>query len=91
MELAGGNKPMEADLTLYCLAKNRQGKPCMRYKAKGKNRCRMHGGVEGIGGQLGNKNAFKHGYYCKESIAQRSEIHKMLKEYRQLCGEIDSI
>jgi len=45
----------------------------------------------GIGGQLGNKNAFKHGYYCKESIAQRSEIHKMLKEYRQLCGEIDSI
>ncbi len=85
------SEPMKADLSLYCLAKNRQGKPCMRYKAKGKERCRMHGGAEGIGGQLGNKNAFKHGYYCKDNIAQRSEIHKMLKEYRRLCREVESI
>lgn len=91
MESLEPNKPMKINLDLYCLAKNRQGKPCMRRKAKDKNRCYMHGGAKGSGAQLGNKNAFKHGYYCKENIAQRREIRKMLKEYRQLCREIEGI
>ena len=72
-----------------CGAKTRSGKPCSTPPVTGKNRCRMHGGAKGSGGQLGNKNAIKHGYYCKENIAQRSEIHKMLKEYRRFCKELN--
>ena len=82
---------MEADLSLYCLAKNRQGKPCMRYKTKGKNRCRMHGGAKGVGAPKGSQNNLKHGYYSKENIAKRSEIHKLIRETRKLCREIDKI
>ena len=73
-----------------CGAKTRSGKPCPTPPVKNINRCRMHGGTNN-GAPIVNNNAFKHGYYCKDNIAQRSEIHKMLKEYRQLCGEIDSI
>lgn len=74
---------------IICGAKTRAGTPCTAQAEEGKRRCRIHGGAKGSGGQLGNKNAFKHGYYTKENIAQRTQIHKMLKEYRQMCREMN--
>lgn len=48
---------------IICGAKTRSGTPCTDQAEEGKRRCRIHGGAKGSGGQLGNKNAFKHGYY----------------------------
>ena len=37
----------------------------------------MHGGVEGIGGQPGNRNAWKHGRYTAEAVARRREVAEL--------------
>jgi hypothetical protein len=42
----------------------------------------MHGGAEGIGGQPGNRNAFRHGRYTAEAIAQRREVAVLLRACR---------
>ena len=49
----------------------------------------MHGGAKGSGAPKGSKNAFKHGYYTKENIAKRSEVHKMIKEWKKLSQELE--
>ena len=41
-------------------------------------RCRMHGGMS-PGAPKGNKNAFKHGRYTAEAIANRREIATLLR------------
>jgi hypothetical protein len=40
-------------------------------------RCRMHGGSS-PGAPKGNKNAFKHGRYTAEAIAERREIAALM-------------
>lgn len=45
--------------------KRNNGSPCRSPAIKGKNRCRIHGGSKGSGGQLGNTNAQKQGYTTK--------------------------
>ena len=85
------NNLMQSSTKNICGAKTRSGKPCQTPPVKNKKRCRMHGGAYGSGGQLGNKNAFKHGYYSKASIAQRSETHKLIREYRKLCRELNEL
>ena len=74
---------------IICGAKTRAGTPCTSKAEEGKRRCRIHGGAKGSGGQLGNKNALKHGYYCRENIAQRSQIHKLIQDYRKLCKDMN--
>ena len=39
------------------------GKPCKSRVVTGRNRCRMHGGAKGSGGQRGNQNAVTSGKY----------------------------
>src|SRR5260370_31247676 len=41
-------------------------------------RCRMHGGLS-PGAPRGNKNAFKHGHYAAEAVANRRELAKLLR------------
>ncbi|NDH69080.1 MAG: hypothetical protein EBY22_14500 [Gammaproteobacteria bacterium] len=41
--------------------KRNNGKPCRAPAVRGKQRCRIHGGSKGSGGQKNNKNALKHG------------------------------
>jgi hypothetical protein len=48
----------------------------------------MHGGAEGIGGQPGNHNAWKHGRYTAEAIAQRREVAALLRACRD---QLDSL
>lgn len=61
-----------------CDARTRQGKPCRAPAVKGKKRCRMHGGAKGSGGQPGNINALKHGYYSKAGVEERQRIRALL-------------
>jgi uncharacterized protein YjcR len=52
----------------------------------GRKRCRMHGGVEGSGAPKGNRNAFKHGRYSAEAIAQRREVAALIRACRDQLG-----
>lgn len=70
-----------------CLAKTRSAKPCQS-PAMPNGRCRMHGGLS-TGAPKGNKNALKHGHYTAEAIAERREMREMIREFRELMGEID--
>ncbi|MEX3016811.1 HGGxSTG domain-containing protein [Gymnodinialimonas hymeniacidonis] len=62
-----------------CLAKTRNGTPCMSPAVKGKHRCRMHGGAKGTGAPKGNQNALKHGAYTRESQEFFNEIRELLR------------
>ncbi len=57
-----------------CGARTRGGTPCQSPIVRGKVRCRMHGGTDGIGAPRGNQNALKHGHYTAEAIARRREV-----------------
>ena len=69
-----------------CDARTRRGTPCQSPAVTGQARCRMHGGAEGSGGQPGNRNAFKHGRYSAEAIAQRREVAALLRACRDQLG-----
>jgi len=45
------------------------GNPCKSPAVRGKQRCRMHGGAKGSGGQLGNKNRLIFGEYTAQGRA----------------------
>tara|TARA_R110002110_G_scaffold368469_1_gene578259 strand:+ start:1263 stop:1424 length:162 start_codon:yes stop_codon:yes gene_type:complete len=47
----------------------------------------MHGGAEGSGAPKGNRNAFKHGRYSKESIEDRQAIRKLIREAEASLNE----
>jgi hypothetical protein len=43
--------------------------------AKGKKRCRLHGGAEGSGAPCGERNSsYRHGLYTREAIAERKAV-----------------
>jgi hypothetical protein len=69
-----------------CGARNRHGTPCQSPAVTGRARCRLHGGVDGIGGQPGNRNALKHGRYTAEAIARRREVAALLRACRDQLG-----
>ena len=74
------NNPVEDDMSGYCLAKNRQGKPC-------KKRCHMHGAYAGA--PKGNSNALKHGRYSAENLARRAMVTKLFRQFKDLQDEFD--
>jgi len=48
----------------------------------------MHDGAPGSGAPRGNKNAFKHGVFTREAIAERRKLQALLRESRELLREI---
>lgn len=51
---------------IICGARRKKGAGiCQAPPAKGKKRCRLHGGADGVGAPLGNRNAVKHGLYSQ--------------------------
>jgi hypothetical protein len=72
-----------------CGAKTRSGAPCKSPAVQGKRRCRMHGGAEGSGAPIGNKNALKHGRYTKEAIQRRKSLRALLREASSLIRNLD--
>lgn len=87
------NNPLEDNLKTKCLAKTRRGTLCQKSLAKGKNRCRMHGGAEGSGAKIGNKNAFKHGRYSSEAILTRLRLRIFIRIFKTVwtkgCDDFD--
>ncbi len=86
-----GNHPRNVGPMLSsprCGARTRSGKPCRSPAVAGKKRCRMHGGASGSGAPRGNKNAFKHGTYSQEAIAERRDLAKFIRQSRELLQKI---
>ena len=73
---------------LQCGAMTRRGKPCRSLVVRGKRRCRMHGGAAGSGAPVGNKNAFRHGYYSAEAIARRRQLSELIRIARDTLAEL---
>jgi hypothetical protein len=55
---------------------------------KERARCRFHGGAEGSGAPEGNRNAFRHGRYTADAIAQRREVAALLRACRDQIGSM---
>jgi glucans biosynthesis protein len=72
-------KPGALIHALRCGARTRGGGRCRKPAVKGKRRCRLHGGAEGSGGQPGNRNARRHGFYTKEAIAERRRLRALIR------------
>ena len=63
--------PLPMQQSPRCGARTRQGSPCRSPAVKSRQRCRLHGGAVGSGGQPGNQNALKHGRYSSEVLIAR--------------------
>jgi hypothetical protein len=71
------------------LAKTRAGSPCQRAAAKGKRRCKLHGGADGIGAPRGERNGlYSHGLRTAEAISERRALRVLLKAAK---GTINAI
>ena len=70
-------------LSLRCGARTRSGNKCQS-PAMLNGRCRMHGG-KSPGAPKGNKNAYKHGRYTAEAIANRRELATLLRAMKALA------
>jgi len=62
-----------------CGARTRSGGACRAPAVAGKRRCRMHGGAPGSGGQPGNQNARRHGFYGAEAEAERARLRELIR------------
>jgi hypothetical protein len=78
--------PMRA--SPHCGATTRCGGSCRSPAARGKRRCRMHGGAAESGAPSGNQNARKHGLFTREAIAEHKRIQALLADARKLLREL---
>jgi hypothetical protein len=62
---------------------NRAGTPCQKAAAKGKRRCRMHGGAKGSGAPPGERNgSYRRGLFTREAIAERRTLRALIRDFR---------
>lgn len=71
-----------------CGAKTRCGGACRSPAVLGKKRCRMHGGAAGSGAPKANQNAWKHGLFTRDEIAERRRIRAVLGDAWKLLEEM---
>jgi hypothetical protein len=77
-------EPLPLRLAPRCLARTRSGTPCQKPAAKGKKRCRLHGGAEGSGAPCGERNgSYRHGLYTREAIAERKAMRTLIRSLRE--------
>jgi hypothetical protein len=81
------NNPVQTNDKVRCLAKTRRGTLCQTLPVTGKKRCRMHGGTNN-GAPKGSQNAFKHGRYSRETIANRKEAMMLIRQFKAFLREI---
>jgi hypothetical protein len=73
-------EPESLRLAPRCCAKTRAGTPCMRPRAKGRSRCKLHGGAQGSGAPEGERHGrYVHGLYTAEAIEERRSIIRLLR------------
>jgi hypothetical protein len=68
----------------YCGAKTRNGELCQNQPERGKKRCHLHGGANGIGAPIGNTNALKSGLHT-------TSVREIKKRVRSLCHQARQI
>ena len=77
-------EPLPLRLAPRCLARTRSGTPCRKPAAKGKKRCRLHGGAEGSGAPRGERNgSYRHGLYTREAMAERKAMRDLIRCIRK--------
>jgi len=65
--------------------------PCQKPAAKGKKRCRLHGGAEGSGAPCGERNgSYRHGLYAREAIAERKAMQELIRCMRRTARALSS-
>ncbi len=74
-----------------CGARTRSGAACRAPAVAGKARCRKHGGAAGSGGQAGNQNARKDGFYSAAEKARRRQIMDFVRDCNRALEEIDAV
>ena len=74
-----------------CGARTRSGAPCRAPAVAGKARCRKHGAAAGSGGQAGNRNARKDGFYSAAEKARRRRIMDFVRECNRVLDEFDKV
>jgi len=74
-----------------CGARTRSGAPCRAPAVAGKVRCRKHGAAAGSGGQAGNRNARKDGFYSAAEKARRRRIMDFVRECNRVLDEFDKV
>ncbi len=73
-------EPESLRLTPRCGAKRRDGLPCQKPKARGRGRCRLHGGAPGSGAPRGESNGrYSHGLLTAEAIEERIALSQILE------------
>ena len=77
--------PMQA--VPRCGARTRSGAPCRSPCVTGSARCRMHGG-KGSGAPRGNRNAFRHGCYSAEMLANNAAVRTFMRHVELRLQEI---
>ena len=76
-------EPLPLRLAPRCLARTRSGRPA-KPAAKGKKRCRLHGGAEGSGAPCVEPNgSYRHGLYTREAIAERKAMQELIRRMRK--------
>jgi uncharacterized protein YjcR len=81
---------MQQELEIHkspsCGAKTRKGTQCQS-PTMPNGRCRMHGGMS-PGAPKGNRNAYKHGRYTAEAIADRQFMRGLIRQAREVAESI---
>jgi hypothetical protein len=72
-------EPESLRLTSRCGAKRRDGLPCQKPRARGRSRCRLHGGAPGSGAPKSEANGrYSHGLLTTEAIDERTALSEIL-------------
>lgn len=71
-----------------CGARTRDGGTCRAPAARGKQRCRMHGGARSCGAPRENQNARTHGLFTRAAIAEREQLRLLLDEAQGLLRKL---
>ena len=67
----------------HCGARTWAGTPCRAPAVLHKRRCRLHGGAPGSGGEAGNTNALKHGFYSAAAESERRRFRALIRAWRK--------
>lgn len=85
--LKNGNPPFNLKSLPRCNAKAKSTGVQCRQAAMKNGKCYLHGG-KNPGAPKGNQNAYKHGYFGAEAIAERRLIRQLISDSKEFIERI---